>query len=142
MLNWDHQLDLIQEHSQDSTGAVHANKVCIISLEDGEILTSLDQDHTFNIMQDEAKTIANSFKTKDFSSFKKDGIKIEDKNYMLINVTTDNIVFGRRDYEGTITMQCSLSTVLVGFTLDGYQQANTNLALGEIAHYLIEKEGL
>ena len=142
MLNWDHQLDLVREHSQDGTGAVHANKVCIISLEDGAILTKIDQENTFNISSQEAQTIANSFKTKDFSSFKQDGVTIEDISYKFVNSVDDEIVFAKKQYSGTITMQNSLTTVIIAFTQDGYHQANTNLALREMTHYLEEKEGL
>lgn len=142
MLNWDHQLDLIREHSADATGAIHANKVCIISLEDGTILTKPDQDHTFDISAQEAKTIADAFREKDFSTFKENGVNIENRSYKFINSDDDKIVFAKEIYLGTITMRSSLTTVLIGFTQEGYHQANTNLALEEIANYLEEKEAL
>jgi hypothetical protein len=142
MLDWDHQLDLIREHSTDATGAVCANKVCIISIEDGSVLTSLDQDNTFAITNEEAKTIRDAFSSNDFTTFKENGVNIEGRKFKFINATDENIVFAREQYVGTLTMQCSLTTVLVAFTLEGYNQANTNLGLREIAHYLSEKEGL
>ena len=135
MLDWDYQLDIIREDSKDSTGAVNAHKVCILCLEDGSILTKIEQDHTFNISQEEAKTISNAFKTKDFTAFKKDGINLEEINYMFTNSVDDKIVFAKKQDLGTLTMQSTSTKVIIGFTQEGYQQSGTNLALKNIARY-------
>lgn len=135
MLDWDHQLDIIIEDSKDSTGAVNASKVCILSLEDGKILTKINQDHTFNISENEAKIITNAFKTKDFTTFKNDGIKIEKINYKFRNSVDDKIVFAKKQDLGTLTIQSSSTKVIIGFTQEAYQQSGTNLALKNIIRY-------
>ena len=135
MLDWNHQLDIIVEDSKDSTGAVNASKVCILSLEDGEILTKIDQDNTFMISQEEARIITNAFKTKDFSAFKNDGINIEKMNYKFRNCVDDKIVFAKKQDVGTLTIQSTNTKVIIGFTQEAYQQSGTNLALKNIARY-------
>lgn len=135
MLDWDYQLDIIREDSKDSTGAVNAHKISILSLEDGEILTSIDQDHTFKISQEEAKIIANAFKTKNFNTFENDGINIEEINYTFKNSVDDKIVFAKKEDLGTLTIQKTMTKLIIGFTQEGYQQSGTNLALKNIARY-------
>ncbi|MEA3384515.1 MAG: profilin [Campylobacterota bacterium] len=135
MLDWDYQLDIISEYSKDSTGAVNASKVSILSLKDGTILNSVDQDNSFNISQNEARVIANIFKTKEFTAFKSDGITIEDINYKFINSVDERIVFAKKEYVGTLSMQSTNTTVIIGFTQDGYHQSNTNLAIKNIVKY-------
>ena len=136
MLDWDHQLDIIVEDSKDSTGAVNASKVCILSLEDGKILTKIDQDNTFKISEVESKIITNAFATNDFSVFKNNGINIEETNYKFKNSADDKIVFAKKQDVGTLTMQSTSTKVIIGFTQDGYQQSGTNLALKNFARYL------
>ena len=135
MLDWDHQLDIIREDSKDSTGAVNAHKISILNLEDGKVLTSIDQDNTFNISQEEAEIISNTFKLKDFTTFKDDGITIENINYKFNNSVDDKIVFGKKQDLGTLTLQATSTKVIIGLTRDGYQQSGTNLALKNIARY-------
>lgn len=139
MLDWDHQLDLIREHSQDATGAVNAHKVSIISLEDGEILTKPNQEHTFEITQEEAKTIAQVFKDKNFDEFKQNGINIENTNFRYLNAE-GKTVFARKQYYGSLTIQATLKTVIIAFTQEAYQQTNTNLAVRYIAEYFEREE--
>ncbi len=135
MLDWDYQLDIIREDSKDSTGAINAHKISIVSLNDGEILTSIDQNHTFKISQEEANIISNVFKIKDFDTFIKDGINIENINYKFINSPNDEMVFGKKEDLGTLTIQKTKTKIIIGFTQDGYQQSGTNKALKNIARY-------
>ena len=136
MLDWDHQLDIIVEDSKDSTEAVNATKVCILSLENGKILMKTDQENAFKISQEESETITNSFKINDFSFFKNDGIKIEETNYEFRNSVDGKLVFAKKKDLGTLTMLRTRTKVIIGFTQDGYQQSGTNLALKNFARYL------
>jgi len=135
MLDWDHQLDIIREDSKDSTGAVNAHKISILNIEDGEVLTSTDQDNTFKISQEEAIIIADAFKSKDFSTFENDGITIEEINYTFRNNVDGKIVLARKKDLGTLTIQATTTKIILGLTRDGYQQSGTNLALKNIARY-------
>lgn len=141
MLDWDYQLDLIREHSQDATGAVNAQKISILSLENGDILTKKEQNFTFDISENEAKKIIDIFREKNFEKFKTDGIDIENRNYKFINSSENKIVFAKKQYHGTITMQSTATLVIIAFTPDGYHQANTNLAVRYLCEYF-EKEEL
>ena len=103
-----------------------------------KILTKIDQEHTFKISPEEAKTIANAFKTGDFNTFKQNGIIIEDINYIFVNSVEDEIVFGKKEDLGTLTMHKSTTKIIIGFTQEAYQQSGTNIALKNIVRYFLK----
>jgi len=135
MSNWDAYIDNLVSHSKDSSGTEHIDKACIIGLDNGAAWTSAAHAKSLNLSADEARTIADAFKRKDFSSFTTSGIYCESKKYQFLR-ELDKAVFAKAKGSGGLTLQSSKSAVVIAHTVEGGQHGCTNKAVGIIVDYL------
>ena len=83
----------------------------------------------------EGSVIARAFKTKDFSGLQANGCVVEGTKYQFLR-EDGKVAFCKLKNKGALTMQQSKSAVVIGHTIEGQQQGNTNKAVGIIADYL------
>ena len=137
-MSWDDYIDNLVTRTTDTSGKAHTDKACIIGLDDGNVWTTATHPLALNISKYEAQTIAECFRSKDFSPVMIAGIHVDDIYYIFIKEENGRIAYARTKLRG-ITMQATKSAVIVAHTPEGSQQGNTNVAVAEIAEYL---EGL
>lgn len=129
-MSWDSYIDNGIGQSNDSM-----DKMCIIGL-DGSKWTTDRHSSNFQLSTAEVVTIANAFQSGDFSRFQASGIGAGGIKYQFLNVENGSIVYGKKEGEGAITLQKSITAIVIGHTSEGSQQGNTNKAIGVIADYL------
>ncbi|MBE8994031.1 profilin [Microcystis aeruginosa] len=132
---YDSYIDNLCAQSNDSTGKAHCDKAAIISLDGGAALTSPNHPHGIQLSPSEGQKIARMMKSSDFSSSQANGILLEGVKYLFLR-EDGNVALAKRKGHGAITIQKSKSAVVIGHTAEGYQQGNTNKAVGIIADYL------
>ncbi|CAD5937247.1 MULTISPECIES: profilin [Planktothrix] len=134
-MSWDSYLDNLCAQSNDSTGKAHCGKAAIISLDGGASWTSPNHPYGIQLTPAEGQKIAQMMKSGDFSSAQANGIVLEGVKYQFLR-EDGKVAFAKKKGFGAITIQKSKSAVVIGHTLEGSQQGNTNKAVGVIADYL------
>ena len=64
------------------------------------------------------------------------GIHSEGMKYQFLRVEEDKLVLGKKKDNGALTMQSSKTAIVIGHTMEGSQQGNTNKGVAVIAEYL------
>ena len=131
----DSYIDNLIEQSKDESGQAHIEKACIILLDGGEKYTSDQHPCALKLNPNEAKTIAECFKKKDFTSFMVCGVHVEEENYIFLREIDSKAVYAKRVSSG-VTIQASKTAIVVARTGEGMQQGNANKAVGKIADFL------
>ena len=93
MSTWDSYIDNLIEQSKDKSGQAHVDKVCIIGLDGGGSWTSDKHPRALKLMSNEAKTIAECFKKKDFTSFIVSGVHVEGEYYIFLREIESKAVY-------------------------------------------------
>ena len=135
MSTWDSYIDNLIEQSKDQSGLAHVEKACIIGLDGGAKWTSNQHPCGLKLTPNEAKTIAECFKKKDFTSFMVGGVHVEQDYYIFLREIDSKAVYAKRQFSG-VTLQASKTAIVVARTAEGMQQGNANKAVGVIADYL------
>lgn len=134
-MSWDSYIDNLVAQTKDSSGAVHCDKACIIG-KDGSRWTTSGHPNHFNITDEEAKTIGQAMTSKLFTGFQSGGIYAEGLKYQYLREEDGKMVLGKKKDNGAVTIQASKTAVVIGHTIEGSQQGNTNKGVGVIAEYL------
>lgn len=135
MSTWDSYIDNLIEQSKDESGQAHVDKACIIGIDGGAKWTSDQHPCVLKLAPHEAKTIAECFKKKDFTSFMVGGVHVEGTYYIFLREIDSKAVYAKTKFSGVI-LQASKTAVVVARTAEGMQQGNANKAVGVIADYL------
>ena len=131
MSGWDTYIDNVIGHSQGE-----CDKACIIGLDGGAKWTSDNHASSFKISQQEATAIAAVMNSEDFSPFQASGITIEGLKYQFLR-QDDGVVLAKKKDNGAVTLQKSVTAIVIGHTKNGGQQGSTNKAVNVIAEYLL-----
>lgn len=135
MSTWDSYIDNLIEQSKDEFGQAHIDKACIIGLDGGGKWTSDQHPCALKLTPYEAKTIAECFRKKDFTSFMVGGVHVEERYYIFLREIDSKAVYAKVRSSG-VTIQASKTAVVVARAGEGMQQGNVNKAVGKIADYL------
>lgn len=135
MSTWDSYIDNLIEQSKDESGQAHVDKACIIGIDGGAKWTSDQHPCVLKLAPHEAKTIAECFKKKDFTSFMVGGVHVEGTYCIFLREIDSKAVYAKTKFSGVI-LQASKTAVVVARTAEGMQQGNANKAVGVIADYL------
>ena len=135
MSGWDTYIDNLIEQSKDKSGQAHIDKACIIGLDGGGKWTSDQHPCALKLTPNEAKTIAECFKTKDFTSFKVGGVHVEEVSYIFMQEIDSKAVYAKNQFNG-VTLQASNTAIVVARIAEGVQQGNADRAVGKIVDYL------
>jgi profilin len=133
--SWDSYIDNLCLQSVNNAGVQHTDKAAIISLNGGNSWISANHSQGLNLSPQEGQNIAQMMKSGDFSSAQANGIMIEGVIYQFLR-EDGKVAFAKNKDHGAITIQKSISAVVIGHTPVGKQQGNTNKAVGVIADYL------
>jgi len=128
-MSWDSYIDNLLGHA-----AGNADKACIIG-KDGSLWTTDAHASAIKLSAEEAMAIGKSFKAGDFTQFQTSGILAEGVKYNFLR-GEGNLALGKKKDYGALTLQSSLSAVVIGHTAEGQQQGNVNKAVAVIAEYL------
>jgi profilin len=135
-MSWNSYIDNMKAQCKDSSGVDHCDKGCIISLDDGAKWTADDNSVILELQTDEAKMISQVMKTKDFTPFMSNGIRINGEKYTFIREQEQKIMFAKKKGSGALTIQASKTAVVIGHCPEGGQQGSTNKGVAVIADYL------
>lgn len=138
-MSWDSYIENLIAQTKDSKGQVHADKACIIGLDGGASWTTAGHANALKLQGNEGPTIAKALKSKDFTPLQASGIYAEGVKYQFLREEDGKLVLGKKKEQGAITIQSSKTAVVIGHTIEGCQQGNTNKGVAVIADYL---EGL
>ena len=136
MSTWDSYIDNLIEQSKDESGQAHIEKACIIGLDGGGKWTSDQHPRALKLNPYEAKTIAECFKKKDFTSFMVGGVHVEEDYYIFLREIDSKAVYAKKNHFSGVTLQASKTAIVVARTGEGMQLGNANKAVGKIADYL------
>ena len=64
------------------------------------------------------------------------GVVVEGIKYQFLKEEDKKIVFAKKKGEGALTIQCSITAIVVAHCPEGGQQGNCNKGVGVIAEYL------
>jgi len=128
-MSWDGYIDNLIGHSAGNT-----DKACIIGL-DGSCWTTAAHAKSLKPTAAEINTIANAFKTTNYTTLQANGILLEGVKYQFLR-SDDTMALGKKKDLGAITLQKSKTAIVIGHTKEGGQQGGTNKAVGVIAEYL------
>ena len=84
----------------------------------------------------EAAAIARCFKSKDFTAFMSNGVRVDNTKYQFLREEDGKVVNAKKKGEGALTLQCSKTAIVIGHCPEGSQAGNCNKAVGVIADYL------
>ncbi|XP_033748924.1 profilin-like [Pecten maximus] len=135
-MSWDPYIDNLVAQSKDATGTAHADKACIIGIDGGASWTSEGHGCALKLQGTEGADIARCFKSKDFSPFMSNGVKVEGTKYQFLREEDSKLVLCKKKGEGALTIQCSKTALVVAHCPEGGQQGSTNKGVGVIADYL------
>lgn len=135
-MSWDSYIDNLCAHTKDGSGMEHCDKACIIGLDGGAIWTTAENPKALKLSPTEAAEIAKCFKSKDFSNFQAAGTRAEGVKYQFLREEDGKLVLAKKKDNGSLTLQCSKTAIVVGHTKEGCQQGNTNKGVAVIAEYL------
>ena len=138
-MSWDSYIDNLIAHSTDAAGKRHADKACIIGLDGGGAWTTAAHANALVLGTDQAANIAKAFKSKDFTPFMSNGVKIGDVKYQFLREEDNKVVYAKKKEHGALTLQSSKTAIVIAHVAEGGQQGNANKAVAAIAEYL---EGL
>ncbi|MGD1716170.1 profilin [Hydrocoleum sp. CS-953] len=110
-MSWDSYIDNLIGQTKDASGNTHADKACIIGLDGGAKWTTDAHPHALKLSTGETVNIAGCFKSKDFSEFMASGIVAEGVEYQFLREEDGKVVFGKKKYEGAITLQASKTAI-------------------------------
>ncbi len=133
-MSWDSYIDNLIGQSRDASGQPACDRACIIGL-DGSPWTSGAHPSSWELTQAEGSYLAAALKSGDFSVLQAAGIRAGGVRYQFLR-GEDGMVLGKKKGEGAITAQKSRTAVVVGHTVEGRSQGNTNKAVAVIAEYL------
>ena len=134
-MSWDSYIDNLIAQAKDGGGQTHVDKVCIIGL-DGARWTSDDHSAALQLWPVEAENIARCFKTKDFTVFMTNHVRIEGRNYRFLRELDEKIIYARCKKVGGVTLQASKTAIVIAHCPEGSQQGNCNKGVAVIAEYL------
>jgi len=129
-MSWDSYIDNLLGHCAD-----HADSAAIIGL-DGACWTTHAPQNAIKITPAEAAVIGKAMTAGDMSGFQSSGIHIAGVKYQFLRDLDKTIVFGKKKDHGAITLHKSKTSVVLGHTKEGCQQANTNKGVQVITEYL------
>jgi profilin len=135
-MSWDSYIDNLIAQSQDSTGDPNVDKACIIGLDGGAPWTTNGHPKSFKLSPQEGATIANCFKTNNFTSFQGSGVYCEGVKYQFLRTDTDGMVLAKKKDSGAVSMGASKTAIVIAHTAEGKQQGNANKAVMVIVDYL------
>lgn len=135
-MSWDPYLDNLLAQSRDQTGSTHADKACIIGLDGGAKWTSDGHANALRLTPEEARNIADCFKSGDFTPFMTEGIHAEGTKYQFLKEDDKKLVLAKKKDLGGLTMQKSKTAIVIAHTAEGKQHGNVNKAVNVIAEYL------
>jgi len=128
-MSWDSYIDNLLGH----TGG-HADKACIIG-KDGSVWTTSDHASSIKLSGEEAANIGRVFTSADFTAFQASGIVVEGVKYQFLR-GDENLVLAKRKDFGALTLQSSKTAIVIGHTMEGSSQGDTNKGVAVIAEYL------
>lgn len=132
--SWDSYIDNLIAHTKDSSGIPSCDKACIIGM-DGAAWTTNSDGKGIVLSPGERDAISAAFSRGDFTTFMMHGISVEGVSYAFLRY--DGIaVYGKKKGHGAITMQKSRTGIVIGHTIEGKSQGNTNKGVAVIAEYL------
>jgi len=134
-MSWDSYIDNLLAQTKDNSGTAHCDKACIIG-KDGSRWTTSGHPNHFNITDEEAKTIGQAMSSKSWTGFQSGGIYGEGLKYQYLRVEDEKVVLGKKKDNGAVTIHASKTAVVIGHTMEGSQQGNTNKGVAVIADYL------
>lgn len=135
-MSWDGYIDNLVAQTKDASGTAHADKACIIGLDGGAPWTTAGHASALVLQGTEGTTIAGAFKSKDFTIFMSSGIRCAGQKYQFLREEEGKVVLGKAKGFGAITLQASKTAIVIGHTVEGCQQGNTNKGVAVIADYL------
>ncbi|NES19246.1 MAG: DNA primase [Symploca sp. SIO3E6] len=134
--SWDNYIDNLINQTRDASGQAHADKACIIGLNDGSSWTTSGHPNALKLSSQEAEKIASVFRSGDFTSFMASGIHIEGVKYQFLREEDGLVVYGKKKEHGSVTLQKSKTAIVIAHSPEGSQQGNLNKGVGVIAEYL------
>lgn len=134
-MSWDSYIDNLISQTKDAYGVASCDKACIIGL-DGSPWTSASHPNALRLQGTEGAVIGRAFKSKDFSTFQASGIVAAGIKYTFLREEDGKLALGKKKDTGAITCQCTKTAVVVGHTIEGAAQGNTNKGVAVIAEYL------
>ena len=84
----------------------------------------------------EAASIARYFKTKDFTAFMSNCVRIEDQTYLFLRVEDEKVVYAKCKKFGGVTLQASKTAIVIAHCPEGSQHGYCNKGVAVIAEYL------
>ena len=93
--------------------------------------------HSFalKLTPNEAKTIAECFKKRDFTSFRVGGVHVEEVSYVFLEEIDSKAVYAKNQLTG-VTLQASNTAIVVARIAEGMQQGKADRAVGKMVDYL------
>ena len=134
--SWDGYIDNLIEQTRDASGKAHADKACVIGLNDGSLWTTSGHPNALKLSSQEGEKIASVFRSGDFTSFMADGIHIEGVKYQFLREEDGIVAYGKKKDHGSVTLQKSKTAIVIAHGLEGSQQGNVNKGVSVIADYL------
>ncbi|KAK3105556.1 hypothetical protein FSP39_000364, partial [Pinctada imbricata] len=134
--SWNSYIDNLIAQSKDVAGNPHCDKAIIIGLDGGAPWTTNDHDHALKLHTSERENIARAFKSKNFTSFKSNGISIEGVLYQFIREEKGKIVMVKKKEHGSVTLQATKTAVVIAHCPERRQQGQLNIGVGVVANYI------
>jgi len=136
-MNWDDYINRLIASTRDAKGVAHCDKVCIIGL-DGSFWTTTNHPNAIKLSRNEARTIAECFKAKDFTPYMGSMVYIENRSHVYTFLKEDEgkILYARGGGCGSYTLQASKTAVVIGHCQENWQQGNLNKGVYVIASHL------
>ena len=128
-------IDNLLEQTKDASGQIHCDKACIIGMDGSKWTTDGHANH-LQITYQEAAFIARVMRSKDFKPFQASGIHAAGLKYQFPREEDGKWVLGKKKGNGALTLQASKTAIVIGHTMEGRQQGNTNKGVAYIAEYL------
>ena len=136
-MSWDSYIDNLIAQTKDTYGVAHCDKACIIGLDGGGPWTSCTHPNALKLQGQEGPNIAKCFKSKDFTMFQSNGMRIEGQRYQFLRQDDQDVVYAKYKGCGAVTLQSSKTAVVIAHCPEGGQQGNTNKGINVIAEYLV-----
>lgn len=136
MAGWDAYIDNMLAYCRDGSGDSHCDRACIIGLDGGAKWTSDTHPSALKLAANEAVTIANCFKSKNFATFQESGVLAEGEKYQFLREEDGKLVLAKRKGSGALTLQATKTAIVIAHCPEGKQQGNVNKGTGIIADYL------
>merc|ERR1711962_117075 len=132
IMTWDSYIDSVIGGSKQS-----CDKVCVIGLQDGTSWTSAAHASNLAASPEELKKIANLMKAEDYTTFQTEGIFLGDTKYRFLRSDPDEgLVLGKLKENGAITIQKSVTAVIIAHVIEGKNQGDVNGAVKVVVDYL------